>query len=174
MVMPEQGLIKIASVTQAIDASLGAYAALDVVGADDCCTTNAIPWKFKVSNTNGKSGYITKAELVNETENQAVRYDLLLFSATPHGELRDNANNTNPLKADMDIFIGVIPFQSSTAKGATVATYTQATPSTVGELPLHFQCNRGDKYIYGVLVTNTAYTQTATDDIKITLTIEPD
>lgn len=166
------GVLKEVRTAQAIDGSLGAYAAGDVVGADDCCTTLAIPWEFDVARVAGGYGYITGAILVNETENQAIQYRLLLFNATPTGELRDNAANTNPIKADRSKFLGEIAFPSSIARGATVATYTEATPSTVGGLPLPFKCAAADTKIYGVLVTDTAYTQTATDDIEIALEVE--
>jgi len=158
---------------QVIDASLGAYAAGDVVGADDCCTTLAVTWDFAVARVAGGYGYIVAAALINETENQAVQYDLLLFNATPTGELRDNAANTNPLKEDRSKYIGKIAFPYSVAKGATVATYTQATPSDPNSgLPMAFKCAAGSTTIKGVLVTNTVYTQTATDDIEIALLVE--
>ena len=160
------------SVEQVIDASLGAYTAGDVVGADDCCVTLAVTWQFPVARFPGGSGYITGAKLFNETENQAVQYDLLLFIKTPTGELRDNAANDNPLKGDIAKWVGRIEFPSSVAKGATVATTTQATPSTPGRLPMPFVCDEGTNILYGVLVTNTAYTQTATDKIRITLQVE--
>jgi len=166
------GTLKEVRVAQVIDGSLGAYAAGDVVGADDCCTTLAVAWEFDVARVAGGYGYIVGATLVNETENQAVQYDMLVFNATPTGELRDNAANTNPVKADRSKYLGTISFPYSVAKGATVATYTQATPSTVGNLPLAFKCAAEDTKIYTVLVTNTAYTQTATDDIEITLEID--
>lgn len=166
------GVLKEVRVSQDIDGSLGAYTAGDVVGADDCCTTLAITWQFDVARATGGYGYIVGATLFNETENQAVQYDLLLFNATPTGELRDNAANDNPLKADSAKWIGRIEFPSSVAKGATVATTTQATPSTAGRLPMPFKCATGDTKIYGVLVTNTAYTQTATDTIEIGLIVE--
>jgi len=165
--------IKTIPVSQVIDASLGAYAAGDVVGADDCCTTLAITWEFDTKVAGG-SGRILEATLFNETENQAVQYDLILFNTTPTGELRDNAANTNPVKADRLLWIGTIPFPFSIARGATVATVTQATPSTSGRLPMTYKCADGDSIIHGVLVTNTAYTQTATDDITITLKIKLD
>ena len=166
--------IKEVRTVQLIDGSLGAYAAGDVVGADDCCTTLAIPWIFlEVARGNGMGGYITGAIIVNETENQAVQYDLFLFNATPTGEKRDNAANTNPLKTDRSKYIGKIAFPSTVEKGATVATYTQATPSTVGNLPMPFKCATADDALYGILVTNTAYTQdVGTDDIEITLLVE--
>jgi len=157
-------------VSQAIDASLGAYAAGDVVSADDCCTTLAIPWIFTgMAAVAGGYGYIGGAKLFNETENQAVQYSLILFNATPTGELRDNAANTNPIKGDMTKWIDDIDFPSSIARGATVATTTSASPSTVGRLPIFYKCAAGSTSLYAVLVTRTAYTQTATDDIEITL-----
>jgi len=161
-------------VVQAIDASLGTYAAKDVVGADDCCTTLAISWIFEVAKENGGNGYIRGARIFNETENQAAQYDLHLFSAIPNGELRDNAANTNPLKTDKDIFLGTIVFPISVAQGASVATNTQVPAITVGKMRFPFRCAPNSKNIYGVLVTNTAYAQTATDDIEITLVVEQD
>jgi len=169
---PQAGTLKEVRVAQVIDGSLGAYAAGDVVGADDCCTTLAVVWEFDVVSNNGGRGYITGALLINETENQAVQYDMILFNATPTGELRDNAANTNPVKADRSKWIGIIPFPTSIARGATVATTAQATPTTSGRLPMPFKCAATDTKIYGVLVTRTAYTQTPTDDIEITLLVE--
>lgn len=167
------GVLKEVRVSQVIDGSLGAYTAGDVVGADDCCTTLAIVWTFDVARVAGGYGYIVGASLVNETENQAVQYDLLLFNATPTGELRDNAANTNPLLGDRSKYLGLISFPFSVARGATVATYTQASPATPNSnLPMPFKCAAGVTTILGVLVTNTAYTQTATDDIEIALEIE--
>jgi len=164
--------LKAVPVEQVIDGSLGAYAAGDVVGADDCCTTLAITWKFDVASRPGGFVRIHGALLFNETENQAVQYDLLLFNGTPTGELRDNAANTNPIKADKAKFLGKITFPFSIAGGATVATTAQATPSTSGRLPMLIKCAEQTTIIQGVLVTNTAYTQTATDTIRITLLCE--
>ncbi len=166
------GILKEVRVAKVIDASLGAYVAGDVVGEDDCCTTLAIPWEFDVARVAGGYFHIVGAVLINETENQAVQYDLFLFNATPTGELRDNAANTNPVKEDRSKFLGVIEFPYSVAKGASVATYTEATPSTVGRLPKACKCAAGTTKVQGVLVTNTAYTQTATDDIEIVLLVE--
>lgn len=162
-------------VEQVIDGSVGAYTAGDVVGADDCCSTLAIPWRFDLADIirPGGSGHIIAAELFNETENLAVQYDLLLFNATPTGDLRDNAANDNPLKGDKNKSFRKIEFQYSVAKGSTVATTTEATPSTVGGLSKPFICAKGDTKLYGVLVTNTAYTQTAGDVIRITLWVVP-
>ncbi|KKM94024.1 hypothetical protein LCGC14_1202420 [marine sediment metagenome] len=158
-------------VSQVIDASSGAYSAGDVVSADDTCATLAIPWKFDTKKQ-GSTWKIKEAHLFNETENQPVQYDLILFNTTPTGELKDAEANTNPIKADRLLWLGTIPFPFSIARGATVATVTQATPSTSGRLPMTVKTLDSDTFIYGVLVTNTAYTQTATDDITITLELE--
>jgi len=166
------GVLKEVRVSQVIDASLGAYLAGDVVGADDCCTTLAIAWEFDVARVAGGYVYIVAALLANETPNQAVQYDLILFNATPTGEKRDNAVNTNPVAADRSKWIGDITFPQSTARGATVMTTTEATPSTIGKLPKAIKCAVGDTKIYGVLVTRTAYTQVATNDIEISLLVE--
>jgi hypothetical protein len=167
------GILKESRVSQVIDGSLGAYTAGDVVGADDCCTTLALAWEFDVARDNGGYFYIVGATLVNETENQAVQYDLLLFNATPTGELRDNFPNDNPLKTDRSKYLGLISFPFSVARGVTVATKTEATPGDgVSRLPKPLKCASGTTKIYGVLVTNTAYTQTATDDIEIALLVE--
>ncbi len=166
------GVLKEVAVEQVIDASGGAYLAGDVVGADDCCTTLAVVWDFDVARVAGGYFHIVGARLFNETENQAVQYDLMLFNATPTGELRDNFPNDNPLKGDKGKWIGTIEFPYSVAKGATVATVTEVTPSTLGRLPKACKCAAATTHIYGVLATNTAYTQTATDVIRITLLVE--
>lgn len=159
--------------SKVIDASIGAYAIGDVVNDDDCSTT-ATYWTFlKVARTNGGSGKIIGASIFNETENLAVGYDFFLFNAAPTGQLTDNSANTNPIKGDMAKFIGKIEFPTSVAKGATIATTSIASPSTsMGNLPLPFTCTATVDDIYGVLVTRSAYTQTATDDIEIALRIK--
>lgn len=167
------GVLKEVRTAVVIDSSEGAFAAGDIVGNEDCCTTDATYWTFSgVARANGTHGYIVSAILISETENQAVQYDLFLFNATPTGTLLGGAANTNPVKGDRSKYLGVIEFPQSTAKGSLVATYSQATPSTVGGLPLAFKCAPGVADIYGVLVTNTVYTHDTGDDIEITLLIE--
>ena len=166
------GVLVDTAVEQVIDGSLGAYAAGDVVGADDCCTTTAVMWEFEMARENGGSGVIFKALLENETENQEVQYTFQLFNATVTGELRDNFNDTNPIKADIGKLVGVIEFPYSVARGATVMTTALATPNTSGNLPLAYKCAAGTTKLYGVLRTNTIYTQEPGDKIRITLSQE--
>lgn len=156
-----------------VDGGLGAYLAKDVVGNEDDCTTTAIYGVFSnVVKSPGEHGVIFGARLFNETENQAVQYDLHLFTRPPEGEVRDNWPNTNPIKTDKTTYIGKIPFPFTEANGVTVASTTEASPSTTGNLPKPFKCEPELKDIYFVLVTNTVYTQTAGDAIDITLILE--
>ena len=159
-------------VSKAIDASGGVYAAGDVVNDDDCCTT-ATAWTFaNMAAVVGGYGVITGATLINETENQAVQYELILFNTTPTGELMDNAANNNPIKADRAKWVGTIAFPASVARGAATATTTVASPSTMGTLPLFYKCAAASTTLYGVLLTRTIYTQTATDDVEIAVQVE--
>ena len=154
---------------KAIDASIGAYGAKDIVNDTDCSVT-ATAWEFlNMAADVGGYGVIDFASLVNETENQAVRYELLLFDTSPTGALEDNTTNDNPLKADRSKYLGRISLPSTIANGATVASTTLASPSTVGNLPFFYKCAAASTSLFGVLITLDVYTQTATDDIEIAL-----
>ncbi len=159
-------------VSKAIDASIGAYTAGDMVNSDDCCVT-AAAWQITgAANATGGYGVIWGVKLFNETENQAVQYRIILFNAAPTGESTDNTANVHPNKADRTKYIDEISLPASVARGATIATTTSASPSTTGNLPLHYKCAAGSTTLYFELITDTAYTQTATDDIEIIFLIE--
>jgi len=160
-------------VSKAIDASIGAYAAGDMVNDDNCCTT-ATPWLLtNAANAAGGYGAIWGGRLFNETENQAVVYRIILFNATPTTAVfTDNWPNVHPVPADRAKYIDEITLPSSVARGAAIATYTSASPSTTGGLPLYYKCAAGSTTLSFILVTNTIYTQTATDDIELQFLIE--
>jgi len=166
----KQQLVEV-RVSKAIDASIGAYTAGDMVNDDDCCNT-ATPWEIAgAAAVAGGYGAIIGIDLFNETENQSVQYRTILFNATPTGgtgEFTDNTANIHPNKADMSKYVGEIPLPSSIARGAAIATTTSASPSTTGGLPKFYKCAAGSTALKFVLVTDTAYTQTATDDIELT------
>jgi len=158
---------------KAIDASIGAYAAGDVVNDDDCCTT-ATAWTFaNVVRANGAAGIITSALLFNETPNITPRLELHLYNALPTGELMDNSKSNAPYPADLNTWIGKIPFPAldndASQAGASTA---EATPSTTGRLAKWFKCASDNRSIYGILKTLDAFTQVATNDIKITLNVD--
>jgi len=157
--------------SKAIDASIGAYTANDVVNDDDCSTT-ATAWTFtQMASGNNRTGSIIGATIFSESESVTPRLTLYLFNATPTGELTDNSANTNPIKGDRTKYIGAIDFPSLESVGTTASTAT-ISGSTVGNLPLSFKCAAADDDLYGVLVTRDAFTQTATDDIEIVLMVE--
>ena len=163
-------------VSKAIDASIGAYTAGDMVNDDDCCTT-AVPWQIAgAANAVGGYGAIWGVRLFNETMNQAVQYEIILFNAAPVGsgviEFTDNTPNVHPHPADMAKHIDNILLPASIARGAAIATYTKASPSTSGGLPLFYKCAVASTTLYFVLVTRTAYTQVATNDIELKFNIE--
>jgi len=154
-------------------AAAGAYAANDVVN-DTACTTTATPWLFLLMASSGGYGVIKSATIFSESENIAPRLTLFLFNATPTGSLADNVANTNPIKANRTKYVGKIEFPALKNRSASCASEASVTPSTVGGLPIWYKCATGATTLYGVLVTEDIFTQTATDDIEITLQIEHD
>lgn len=164
--------VRVAVVIDGSDAS-GVFSANDVLGNDDCCSTTAAYWTFSdMARSNGGKGTIVSASIFCETENINPQLSIILFNAPPTGELRSNFPNTNPLPADRTKYINSIDFPALKAISASVASVSEATPSTVGNIPFSFQCASGTKDIYGVLVTNTGFTLTDTDDIEITLMVK--
>lgn len=159
-------------VSKAIDASIGAYAANDVVNDDDCSVT-ATYWTFSgMARANGGYGVIDFATIFSETENIDPQLTLILFNAAPTGELTDNSVNTNPLPADRAKWVGEIAWPSLSKVSASVASVSQASPSTVGKVPLFYKCAAASTTLYGVLVALDAFTQTPTDDIEIALQVK--
>ncbi len=166
------GTLKEVRVTTVIDASDGAYAVNDVVGSDNCTATATEDWLFAaIAREDGAFGYITGATIVSESESVTPRLTLFLFNATPTSVLADNAANTAPDSADLAKYIGKIDFPAMNSLGTTDSTAT-ASPSTIGNLPLVFKCASGADDLHGILVTRDIFTQTATDDITIILTVE--
>ena len=169
IVLEDPHEVRVATV---IDASLGAYAAHDVVGNEDCCSTTATYWTFAgMANAVGGYGVIDFSTIFSETPNIAPRLTLLLFNAAPTGELRDNWPNTNPLPADRSKYVGRIEHPALNKESAAVASTAEASPSTTGNLPLRYKCATASTTLYGVLITEDIFTQVATNDIEIALQI---
>ncbi len=156
------------SVTKAL-AAAGDYSAEDVLSESASAGT---AWTFSdIVKNKGGTGYITKAQAICETTNLSPRLTLFLFSSTPTCNLNDNVANTTLLHADLDNYIGRIDFPIMEDLGGDSETI--ATPSTVGNLPLGFNCATNSTSIYGVLVTRDAITgEVATMDMTVNLTIE--
>lgn len=167
------GIIKQVRVSKVIDASIGAYAALDVVNDDDCSTTATV-WTFPgMARTNGETGAIVGAMVFNETEGVTPRLTLRLYTTSSlSSQLTDNSLSTQN-KADRLLFVRQIDFPAMESLCSTSdASTTESSPSTVGGLPLLYKCDDADTALYGILLTRDAFTQTATDDITIVLLVE--
>jgi len=163
-------VIRRVAVTKALEAAV-AYTANDVLSENDT-DGQGTAWTFAaIARVNGGSGYITKAEIISESESVTPRITLYLFNAAPTSELDDNAANTAPDSADLAKFIGKIDFPALESVGTTDSMAT-VTPSTVGGLPLGFTCSSTADDLFGIAVTRDAFTQTATDDLTIVLTSE--
>ena len=164
------GVMKEVRVTKAIIG--GANTAGDVLSEATTDTTGTA-WTFSaVARANGGYGYIVGAKVVSESENVTPRLTLLLFNALPTGEKDDNAPNTSPVSADRAKFIGAIEFPALHSILTTSDSWSVATPSTVGNLPLPFKCAAAADDLFGILVSVDAFTQEAGDDIEVTLIVE--
>jgi hypothetical protein len=160
--------MKVVSVTKAL-AAAAIYDANDVISESAAAGTI---WTFAaLAKQDGGSGYITKANIISESENVTPKLTLFLYTAAPTGALNDHAANTNPDAADLANYIGKIDFPAMESLGTTDST-TMCTPSTSGGLPIAFTCAVASDDLFGVLVTRDAFTQTATDDMTIRITVE--
>ena len=156
------------SVTKAITTG-GAYGANDVVSNS---TSVGTAWTFAdVVKEEGGAAYITKAEIISESEGVTPRFTLFLFDTTPTAALNDNTPNTNPDSADLANYIGKIDFPALESLGTTDSV-AEANPGDGRGVPKAFKCTSASRAIYGVAVTRDIFTQTAGDDLTIRLTIE--
>lgn len=158
------------STTKAL-ASATAYDAEDVL-SESASNGVGTDWDFDaVGKVNGGTGYIVKAQAICETTAVTPRLTLFLFNAAPTCELDDHAANTALLHADLANYIGKIDFPAMEDLG-TGDSESVASPSTYGNLPLAFNCASADDALYGVAVTRDAFTNTATNDLTLTLVCE--
>ncbi len=161
--------------TKALDSSIGAYTAEDVLSESDGAGTGT-DWDFDaVGKVNGGTGYIVKAQAICETTAVTPRLTLYLFNVAPAAgthELDDNSANNSPIHADItsNYYIGKIDFPAMEDLGGD--SESLASPSTYGNLPLAFNCATADDALYGVLVTRDAFTNTATNDMTIKIVCE--
>ena len=164
------GVLEMVSVTKICEAE-GAYSAADVISETDTASSGT-PWTFaSIARTDGASGYITGARVISETTALTPRLVLYLYIATPTCELDDNASNTANVWADRANVVGQIDFPAMSENG-TGASATQASPSTVGGLPIPFTCASDADDLIGVLVTLDAFDQVDDKSIRIDLTVE--
>ncbi len=148
------------------------HAANDVINATTC-TTTAVAIQFaNVVRNNGGYGRIIGASIIDETENVSPRIQVQLYTAEPTCVNEDEATNTGVIKADRSIWIGNLDFPALNAVSASIASYAQISPSTVGNLPLTFKCGAASTTLYAIYVAVDAFTHATTDDIEVTLEVE--
>jgi hypothetical protein len=166
------GRLKTVSTTKAL-AAAGAYSAEQVLSQS--ATNNAgTAWTWDaLANATGRGGYIVRAMASSETTNVTPRLTLFLFNVIPTyttDELDDRAANLAPKNATIANYIGRIDFPELSDLGGN--SEAVCSPSTFGGLPLSFMCAATDDALYGIVVTRDGFTQTATDDLTIKLTVE--
>jgi len=173
-------LIHDVRVVKAIDASGGAYGTCSVINDTDCCgdCTNdlAEAWEFpNMVSGKGESGYITKARIESETESITPKLTLYLFKQEPTPadlvRLADGSINNSPCATNIADYIGKIDWPALETIG-TESYSNQTVPASTGTFRLPFRCAPTSRNLYGILVSRDAFTQTAGDDIIITLTVE--
>lgn len=162
-------ILKTVSVTKALEAAV-AYTAKDVLSESDTASEGT-DWDFlAIARSNGGKGNIISVLARSETEAITPRLAILLWNVAPTNcELDDNAASTAPNPADTG-FQKFIELPAMTAWGDD--SVSLATPSTVGNLPLPFECASGADDLYIVVVTLTAFTQTAGENLTIEITAE--
>jgi len=154
-------------VTKAL-ASASAYAAEDVLSESADAGTD---WDFlAIAKVNGGTGYITKAQAICETTAVTPRLTLFLFNVAPTSAVNDNVANTALLHDDLANYVGKIDFPALEDLGGD--SETVATVSTTGNIPLAFQCASSADDLFGILVTRDIFTNTATNDMRVILTVE--
>jgi hypothetical protein len=164
------GVAKTVSVTKALE-SASAYDAEDVLSESD---TNAAgtAWTFSgIFRANNTGGYLTKVAAVCETTNVTPRLVVFIFNAAPTCELDDHAANTAPLHADLGKLVAIVELPAMKDIG-TGDSYAIASPSTTGNLPLWVDSASDADDLIAVVATRDAFTNTATNDLKISLTLE--
>jgi hypothetical protein len=158
--------------TQKILAAAGDYGAEDVLSES---ATNGVgtDWDFvDIAKSIGGNGYITKALVLCSTTALTPRITLYLFAAPPTSELDDNAANTAVATADLANYIGRIDFNAMEDLGGMSGSI--ATVSTLGNLPLAYNCDESSDTLYGIAVTRDAITgEAASMTLTISLTSEP-
>ncbi len=166
------GKLITSSVKKNLEANGSAHAAGDVLSETDTASAGTA-WHFKnVVPYEGGSGYIVKARAETQVESQTYRIALQLYTRNPSGaELDDNAAAASPTPADAPYFLDEILLPDLHSRGDN--SYSVATPSTSGNLPLSFTCEGQSRDLWVVAIAVTATTHTATEYLKLELSIAP-
>lgn len=151
-------------------AAAGNYGANDVLSESASAGTS---WVFTDSaHIAGGAAKIIRALLSTEVATQTFGARLYLYTIAPTCNLNDNVANDGPNVADKEEFIGVITFgNQAIGLGGGTLPFSEAILAQ----PLPFICATADKDIYGVLVTEDAFTdESATQKVVVKLWMEQD
>ena len=157
-------------VEKSIEANGSAHAAGDIMSETD---TNGAgtAWVFNnVVSKDGGSGNIIMAKANTEVESQTERIALQVYTRTPTCELDDNAAAASPNPADSPYFVDEIELPALRSRGDN--SFSAATPSTVGNIPIPFICEGDSKALHIVVIAVDATTHTATEKLAITIITE--
>ncbi len=164
--------IKKIRVRTPIEANGNAHAAGDILSNSDTDTAG-LPWIFRdAARIAGGSGRIVQAEANTQVESQTYRIALQVYTKYPTCEMDDNAAAASPNPTDSPYFVDEIALPALSSRGDN--SYAVATPSTTGNIPLTFVCEKGSKDLYVVAIAIDATTHTATEWLDLTLYVEQD
>ena len=118
----------------------------------------------------GGSGYITKVQAHTEVESQTFRIAVQVFVAPVTSVLTDNSAAASPNPADEPFFEDEAELPALHGRGD--GSFTVATPSTVGNLPLAFTCEPESRALYLNVIAVDATTFTAGERLTLKFKIE--
>jgi len=151
----------------------GTYAAYDVV-CDSTASGTMLAFPA-VARIDGQGGYITGAKItVGSGGALTNRFTMFLYNAlATGGTIRDNVLNLHPNAADITAnkYQGKIDWMALEQLNSGISQAV-ATPSTVGNLPLSYQCATAADDLYGILVTRDAAVIGTNLPIRVDLTVE--
>ena len=127
---PEQGKFQ-KTVTKTKTLVGGANSAFDVLSESAGSGTD---WDFEF----GGQGKIIDAVMTIATTALTAETSLHCFGKAPTCVLNDNVANTSPVAADVPYFFGAIELPALRDYGTAGLSYTHASPSTPGGIPLRF------------------------------------
>lgn len=128
-------------------------------------------WTFRdAARIPGGSGRIIQATADTQVEGQTHKIALQVYTKYPTCELDDDSSAASPNPTDAPYFVDEILLPALHSRGDN--SYTTATPSTAGNLPLTFVCEPGKRQLDLVVIAVEATTHTAGEWLDITLYIE--
>lgn len=143
-----------------------AYATLDAIS--DSTSAPTVVYTFtNLSRTNGKGGYIVKAQLATDLKTCTARFRLHLFDTAPTA-INDNDPYLS-LYANKATRLGTIDFPATATEDATNST--QAT-SQVTDIRMKYLPTTSSRTIYGLLETLDAFTPASGQKIYIKLSVD--